>query len=138
MNISAQLQNLADIFNAVISNNNIKYLYFSVPMFSFSTILESITDNVSPRVLGAPHTHIFTNESINYICRRYSFQPLGEWRFGADIADLLRTISVELKLQGNSSLISIMREQIVPVLDDLQYILDRSDFCSEIHIVVKK
>ena len=132
------VQNLVDVFEAFISNANIEYLYFSVPMFSCSTILESITDRVFPRVLAAEHTHIFTNESIEYICHKYSLQPIGVWRFGADIADLLRTITVELEMKGNSALAGILKKQIVPVMDDLQSILDSTEFCSDIHIVLKK
>ena len=41
-----------------------EYLYYLVPMFSFSTILEVAFPEKFPRVLSGGHTHLFTEESI--------------------------------------------------------------------------
>ena len=46
------LSNLNEVIRAINENDNIKYIYFSVPMFSYSVILESIHPEVFNRQLG--------------------------------------------------------------------------------------
>ena len=107
-------------------------------MLSLSTILDSVNPDVYSRVLEPAHTHIYTNESINWLCQKYNWKVLGDWRFGADIADLLRIIMVKLNLQGDKNFAQICKENLVGIMDDLQHILDKNNFCSDIHILVEK
>ena len=37
------------------------------PLFSFAAIQESMHDDVFPRQLNAGHTHLYTNESIDFL-----------------------------------------------------------------------
>ena len=132
------VQNLSEILAAVRENPCISYMYFSVPMLSYSVILESISDEVYPRVLGAEHTHIFTDESIAYLCTEYQFEKIAEWRFGADVADLLRTMMVKLESRDNGTLAHILKRKLLPVMDELQYVIDKSEFCSDTHVLLRK
>ena len=63
---------------------------------------------------------------------------MGEWRFGTDIVDLLRTIMVTLQNNGNVYLSEIFQEKSSRILDDMQLLIDKNNFCSEIHLLVRK
>jgi 2-polyprenyl-3-methyl-5-hydroxy-6-metoxy-1,4-benzoquinol methylase len=51
-------------FFSAFQKSKAKYLYYSVPMFSFSVALENVFKNVFPRQLSGGHTHLFTESSI--------------------------------------------------------------------------
>ena len=130
--------NLDEIFDAIKENKNIHYIYFSVPMFSYSIMFESVFDSVFNRNLGGAHTHLFSNGSIEYLCKKYSWEIVSQWRFGTDIPDLIRSISVLMDKNGNSMLSDFFKKKAISVMDDLQLVIDKSGLCSEIHILVKK
>ena len=71
--------------------SNIKYLFFSVPLFSLSVFLENSFKNVSPRHLAASHTNLYTKESLDYLAKN-NLEIAGEWWFGADFPDLYRSL----------------------------------------------
>ena len=130
--------NLNEILNSIQQNNNIKYVFFSVPMFSYSVILESLFPAVFNRLLGGAHTHIFTDKSLEYLYKKLDWNVIGEWRFGTDIMDVMRTVVVQLEKDGNKYLASLFSEKISDVIDDIQLVIDKSRFCSEIHVLAKK
>lgn len=72
------------------------------------------------------------------MCKKYDLEVMGEWRFGTDVADLFRNVFVKLEQENNQELARIYKEHFLPILDDLQLIIDKSNFCSEIHVVAKK
>jgi hypothetical protein len=112
-----------------------KYLYLQVPLFSFSALLESIHDEVFPRQLNAGHTHLYTQESINYFCRKYNLTIIGEWWFGSDMVDLYR----HLKVLGNSkSSKEITHSLFGDLIDDLQSSFDKKKICSGVNMIIKK
>lgn len=116
-----------------------RYLYFSVPMFSLSAILENAFPGIYPRQLHGPHTHLFTEDSINWFYRSQGFTVLAEWRFGTDVMDLYRSLKVRMQ-QNRSSPTAIERldSGLGPSVDALQSVLDQAHFCSEIHCLVSK
>lgn len=132
------ITNVVEVFDAIQKNNNIKWVYFSVPMLAYTSMLESVNPKVYARVLHAAHTHIYTEESIAWLCKKYNWRPLGDWRFGSDAADILRTIMVELELQGDTKFSQFCKEKYVDIIDDLQYVMDKHGCCSDIHILVEK
>lgn len=133
------IANLYEILDAVESNKNIEYIYIAVPMFSYSLMIGLLNDDIMDRLLGGgEHSHLFTNESIAWLCRNYRWEIMGEWRFGADVADLLRTVTCKLSMNANGSLANYFSEKMIPILDDLQLVMDKEKFCSDIHILVKK
>ena len=130
--------NLWEVLNAVNENSSIEYVFFSVPMFSYSVIIEALNPNVFNRLLGGTHTHIFSDESLKYLYNRLKWQVVGEWRFGTDVADFIRATSVNLNKSNNELLCGLFNEKFCNVLDDIQMVLDKSHFCSEIHVLAKK
>lgn len=131
--------NLKEILDAINKNDHIQYVFFSVPMFSFSVVISSLFDDVLDRVLGGgEHTHLYTQESIEWICKEYSWEKIAAWHFGADAADLVRTVQVKLLKAGNRELAECFSEKAKLIMDEIQSVLDKSDFCSDIHVMLKK
>jgi len=113
-----------------------RYLYYSVPMFSLSVIIENMFKDVFPRQLVGGHTHLFTEESIGRMNEIIGVKAVAEWRFGTDVMDLYR--STIINLQKNNVSQKIKDEftgKFVKIIDKIQNIIDKSHFCSEIHSV---
>lgn len=132
------MRNLDEILCEISRNNNIRYIYFSVPMLSYSVMWEATHDTVFNLTLGGSHTHIFSNSSLEYLYKQYGWKILGEWFFGTDAADLFRSIMVIMQNSGNTYLAELFRQQYNKILDDIQIIMDKNHFCSEVHVLVKK
>lgn len=114
-----------------------KYLYLQVPLFSFAAMQESMHEDVFPRQLNAGHTHLFTKESLDFICNQFSFKKSGEWWFGTDMVDLFR--HMHIKVNGVSSQKSdIIQRYIGDHIDSLQAVLDQTKLCSGVNMVLKK
>jgi hypothetical protein len=133
------LYDLTAMLKNIKNNTAIQYIYFSVPMFSLSCILESVFPEVFNRQLGGGHTHLFTRDSLEWLYTAYDFSPQAEWNFGTDIMDLYRSITVMLEKQNlpNRNLTRVVSNIFQENTDGIQYILDRSGFCSETHILAK-
>lgn len=67
----------------------------------------------------------------------YGFQEVAKWQFGTDVMDLYRLLSVYLK-KDNKDLKEIWDEYFLPCVNELQLVLDKGNFCSEVHMLVKK
>lgn len=130
--------NLDEILDAVSKNDHIKFIYFSVPMFSYSVFFESVSDDIFNRLLGGTHTHIFTDSSLEYLYKKFKWEKISEWRFGTDAADLLRIITVKMLNSGNLYLADLFNEKYSLILDEIQLLMDRGHFCSETHVLVRK
>jgi len=116
-----------------------KYLYYSVPMFSLSVALESVSRDIFPRQLSAGHTHLFTEDSIREMHKIMNISSIGEWRFGTDIMDLYRHYMVKLQSHNASKkMIEFFYDGFGARIDELQNILDLNHSCSEIHVVAAK
>lgn len=115
------------------------YLYYSVPMFSLSVALENVFSNVFPRQLSGGHTHLFTEESIIEMNKIMDVSSIGEWRFGTDIMDLYRNLTVNLQSNGVSQkMVDYVYKGFGSKIDAIQHILDSNHSCSEIHVVAVK
>lgn len=132
------LTHLKENLDAIKGNDNIKYVYASVPMFSFSCAFEAANQHCYNRHMGGTHTHLFTNESIEYMAKEMGFEVAYEWRFGSDINDLYRFLRVSLEKNGNGEFADFFADKFVPLMDKLQNVLDESDFSSELHFVLKR
>ena len=115
------------------------YLYYSVPMFSFSVILENIFKEVFPRQLSVDHTHLFTEDSIQKMNALIGVNSIAEWRFGTDVVDLFRHSLISLhKNNASQKLKDYLNSGLGDIKDELQEIFDKHHFCSEIHCVASK
>jgi len=112
-----------------------KYLYLQVPLFSFSALLESIHPSVFPRQLNTGHTHLYTESSIDFLCKRYELSKIGEWWFGSDMVDLFRHLRV---LMNSSVSVNLSSKFFGDVIDDLQSCFDRKKICSGVNMILKK
>jgi ABC-type transport system substrate-binding protein len=100
--------------------------------------IENAFPNVFPRHLAAGHTHLFTRKSLDYILKKYNFKIIGEWWFGADISDLLRSISLSSKKNNETLYKKYFQDYILDLADELQTTLDKNKLCSEVHLVLSK
>jgi len=112
------------------------YLYISVPLFSLSVFIEHVFPDVFPRHLRGPHTHLYTEVSLDYLTKKYNLEIVGEWWFGLDFMDLYR--SLKTKMEGSKQFYSLLDTILGENIDDLQNVLDKKKVCSEVHLVLKK
>lgn len=132
------LTNPREILKEIAQNENIKFIYFSVPLFSYSVFFELLVQTHFNRHLSGGHTHLYTNESIDYFCNEFDFSIIGKWQFGVDAMDLYRLNLNRLKSLMSAKMIEVYQEKMNAVIDDIQLIFDKNEFSSEIHVVVKK
>jgi SAM-dependent methyltransferase len=132
------LQQPREVLAAIKQNRSIRYIYLSVPLFSPCVFLELIFPRVFQRQLTAGHTHLFTDSSLDWVCREFELTRIAEWWFGTDMVDLMRSVSVELALESNADTMSIRwLELFGPVVDELQIALDRHKLSSEVHMLLE-
>lgn len=132
------LVHLDENIEAVRDNRNIRYLFASVPMFSFSSCFEVAFANGYNRHTGGTHTHLFTDKSIERMAERMGFEIAYEWRFGSDINDLYRFLMVSMQKNNNEEFSRYFSDRFVPLMDDLQQVLDKSEFSSELHFILRR
>ena len=91
--------------------------------------------------MGGAHTHLFTENSILYLKKKYNFKIIGEWWFGTEFADLYRSLVVSYKGKNTLSQ-KIYKSKIdkffLNTLDNLQTVFDKQKLSSEVHLVIKK
>lgn len=133
------LQKPREVLKELKHNNNVKFLYISVPIFSFSVYLEILSPDVFHRHLRSGHTHLYTRKSLSYLMKEFGFEAISEWWFGTDMVDLFRHISVTLKKTNSSKkLMELWRQDFIPFIDEMQLMLDKKHFSSDVHMVLKK
>jgi len=112
-------------------------MMISVPTFSFSTYLETFSQEVFSRQLSSGHTHLYTKESIKYLMDEFDFNIISEWWFGTDIVDLYRHFMVIFEKSKYSDLfIESFSKTLIPLIDPLQLEFDKQKKSSEVHLVV--
>ena len=137
------LEHLMNPVNALEAfvDSSAKYMFFSVPLFALSTFIENVSSNTFPRVLSGGHTHLYTHESIDYFCNKYSFEKVSEWHFGADAMDLRRSLIVETVKNGMSESAKELLENKYfspSIANEIQQVLDKHFGGSETHMLIKK
>ena len=130
--------NLDEVIDAIRKNQHIQYVYMSVPMFSLSCILEAANQDCYNRHAGGTHTHLFTDESLVFLAERLGFKQVSSWKFGSDIMDLYRMLCVKLENNGNGALKKYFQDRFRFLIDPLQEAIDRGEFASEIHLLLKR
>ena len=138
INVFEHLSDVHAALQAVRSNSNIKYLFFCVPLFSFSVALEAIFPDVYNRHLGGGHTHLFTKKSLQWLYEKYNFCPVASWEFGTDSMDMFRSLLVKNKKNRCSdAFYDYLHDIFQYSSDDFQLILDKGGFASDTHVLVK-
>ena len=127
---------LRSFLSALRSNPRCRYFYFAVPTVSPSIMLEALFPHVMPRVLGLGHTHLFSDQSLERICREFGLRRAAEWWFGANAFDLHRFVSVQLGERAETKgAVAAWNDMVLPLIDDLQLVFDKHKLSSEIHLV---
>jgi len=127
-----------EILETMRANPNINYTFQKLPFFSLSAILDIIHPNMNSRVISGTHTHIYTEKSLGFIEKRYGLIRIGEWRFGADILDLYRNLQIGIRNNHFSeNFANEVDKFLLPLIDELQLVLDQNNYSSEIHVLWK-
>ena len=132
------VQRPREILAALGSNTTVRYLFISVPLFSTSVYFEMVFPEVFQRQLGAGHTHLFTEQSLEWMAQEFNLERVAEWWFGTDMVDLYRFVAVGL--QGDETkrdMVDNWHETIVPMIDELQLVLDKRKLSSEVHMLFR-
>jgi len=133
------LRNPREVLAAIQTNAAIKYVYISVPMFSPTVYFESIFPQVFHRHLGAAHTHLYTESSLDWLCKEFKFKRAGEWWFGTDMVDIYRDVLISLsKQEETKGLGDGWHQAFCNLIDPLQLELDKRKLSSEVHMVLEK
>ena len=122
-------------FLSSFKKSKIKYLYISVPLFSLTSFLENVFPNVFPRQLSGGHTHLYTEKSLNYLAKKYKLKIIGEYWFGTDFPDLMRSLINTGKYHEKKIYTKELYEKFSKFIGDLQFVLDKNKVCSEVHMV---
>ena len=118
------------------NDSKAKYLVISVPTFSLTVLMEHVFKNIYPRQLGGVHTHLYTDQSLNYIFKKFRLKIVGEWWFGTDLMDFKRSlISSD---QKNRKFTKIVNNYFQDITDEMQNSIDKKKLSSEAHIILKK
>ena len=122
--------------NFKLSKN--KYLYISIPLFSFSVFIEKIFQNIYPRHTAATHPHLYTYKSIKFILKKYRLKICGEWWFGSEMMDLNRSFLLSMKKNQSKNLETKFNSVFTKLINDLQKVFDRNKLSSEVHLLIGK
>ena len=118
--------------------SKIKYLYICVPLFSLSAFIENSFQNIFPRHLSGGHTHLYTERSLNYLAKKFNLKIIGEYWFGNDIPDFMRSLINSSNVLNKKLYLKELNNKFSKYIDNLQSILDKNKVCSEVHMVFKK
>ena len=132
------LKHPRDVLNALSKNKNVKFFYISVPLFSITVFFEMIFPKVMNRQLSGAHTHLYTEESLEYMANEFNLDRIASWWFGTDMMDLHRSISVSLSNEKyETNIIKLWQDKFSPMIDSLQLELDNKHMSSEVHMLFR-
>ena len=121
----------------LFQKSNKKYLYISVPLFSLSVFIENVFNQIYPRHLGGPHTHLYSKKSLEFIAKKFKLKIIGEWWFGTDFPDLYRSLLLSLNYK-DKEFINYFNKIFLKNINKFQSIIDKEKFCSEAHLIFEK
>ena len=132
------LQDPAKILDQIRNCKSVEVVFLSVPMYSLTVLIEAAFVNVFPRQLSGGHTHLFTQQSLDYASQEIlNFDIAGDWWFGTDAIDLYRALLVNLGQSQPFAQLELKR-LMGSVLDELQLVFDQAKLCSEVHRVLTR
>ena len=106
-------------------------------MISLATVMGVLFPGLYSRILSGGHTHLFSELSIKKFNEIWGLNPVGVWRFGADILDLTRALESSLMPVSSESFLTNFMGHMHEVVDGLQAVLDKAHWCSEIHVLAE-
>lgn len=134
------LEHLIDprgIVEALKRNPAVRYLLVAVPVHSPSCYIELMFPTVYERHLSG-HTHLYTDRSLRWLCDAVGLERIGEWWFGADAMDLLRSFRTRMhQTKQSPAAIKDWETMMLPVVDGFQRAIDDAKVSSEVHLILK-
>lgn len=136
------VESVNSIMEACLENPNLDYVFQLLPLFSLSTILTIEFPNSVARVLSGSHTHLHTQESLQYLEHKYGIERIGAWWFGTDsfslkiLADRYAP-GFSPTVPGTSITFPLFLLRDLDVLDSIQGSIDRNRASDQVHIVWK-
>ena len=125
-------------FLEAVKKSKAEYFFACVPMFSLSVYIENVFKSIYPRNLSGGHTHLFTNDSLKWMYGHFELDPISEWRFGSDFMDLFRSLMVTVREnKASETFLDKLNYNLGKNIDSLQNVIDQSNFCSEVHFLVR-
>lgn len=124
---------LSDISKIQETGDN---LIIEVPHYpslsAFSQI--SFPEHVN-RVMHPPlHLYLFSIKALKYMLSKKGYEIRAAWFFGQDIYEMLSTFGVLVsKFEG-----SALHRELIPLLNDLQHVVDSHNLSDEILVVAEK
>ena len=104
--------------------------------FSLSTFIENSFPNIFPRQLSGGHTHLYTEKSLKYLASKYNLKIIGEYWFGTDIPDLMRSLINSGNIL-NKKIFDQLNKNFSKFIDEMQSVLDKNKVCSEVQWFLK-
>ncbi|MBS0289682.1 MAG: methyltransferase domain-containing protein [Proteobacteria bacterium] len=133
------IQDVKDFFKKLSLAKKGTILVFSVPVFSFATLLESAFEFHAGRNLdNAFHVQLYTDDSIAYALNMAGFSIINQWLFGQDMSDLQRLLTVQLNNRYPPYLEKMMQAKLSAMQDSLQSHIDYAQFCDSRHLICIK
>jgi hypothetical protein len=132
------LQNPREVLLALKENTSVQYLLLSLPMFSPCVFLEMVFPNIMQRHLSAGHTHLYTEESLDWMMSEFSLERISAWWFGVDMMDFYRMVSTSLvKNPETKEIVEYWEKMFLPLMDSMQLEVDKKHMSSEVHLLLK-
>ena len=132
------LQNPREVLSALKKNKNIRYLFLSVPTFSPSVFLEAVFPESMHRQLSAGHTHLYTENSIEFMINEFNLNKISAWWFGTDMMDLYRLVYTTLDRNNDTKEIAEnLGKFFIPLMDSMQLEIDKKHLSSEVHMLLE-
>jgi hypothetical protein len=123
---------------ALRHNRRTRFLFISVPLVSPSVFFELAFPSIMSRHLSGVHTHLYSESSLSWMANEFGLKQLASWWFGSDLVDLYRSIAVRMKQIDPPNTLGARWEKLfLPILDELQLVLDKKHLASEVHILYK-
>ena len=119
-----------EIIKSITAIESIRFVVIAVPTFSLSTLIEGTSYNTWARQLSSSHTHLFSDESLDYLMSKNGFKAYCSWLYGQDSIDLSRMILQEI--EGSDEFKTDVKELLKKSLNILQKACDESKLSSEI------
>lgn len=127
-----------ELLSAIAANRRARYAFIAVPMFSPCVFVEMAFPHFAHRHLTCGHTHLFTRESIDWMCREFGLNRVAEWWFGADVIDIYRMVWMTLSRSAEAAaMVKRWEETMLPVVDAMQLAIDKQHLSSEVHMLVR-
>ena len=78
---------------------------------------------------------MYTKKSINYLAKKYNLKIIGEYWFGTDMPDLMRSLISSGNILNKKTYSKELYKKFSKFIDELQSVLDQNKICSEVHMV---